>query len=563
VSSKIRNLSIKTKIAIAFGVMVLLVAGLGIFSIERASKVNQASTEITEVWLPSVRALGEMSALVSRHRANIGLLVATEDAKARIDREGRLAVFAKALVEQRAKYEPLIVTQEERKLFDETLATWAIYVKEAGHIYALSREGKLAEARVHFVNVLSKPSILVAELLEKLTELNDKGAKDADNRAGQIYASARWMTIAAIAVAALLAAIFGFVLSRMVATPVVGMTDAMSKLAQHDMSVEIPAAGQADEIGRMAAAVQVFKDNMIEADRLAAEQKAEQVKKEQRQIAIDGYIKGFDAMVTGALGTMASAATELQTTATSMTTTAEETSRQATAVAAASEQASTNVQTVATAAEELSASISEIGRQVGESTRIAGKAVEDAARTNGRVQALADAAQKIGEVVQLINDIASQTNLLALNATIEAARAGEAGKGFAVVASEVKSLASQTAKATEEIASQVTAIQGATGEAVGAIKEIGTTIERVSEIATSIASAVEQQGAATQEIARNVQQAAKGTAEVSSNVVGVTEAATTTGSAATQVLGASGELAKQGEMLRAEVNQFLDNIRAA
>jgi len=563
VSSKIRNLSIKTKIAIAFGVMVLLVAGLGAFSIERAAKVNQASTEITEVWLPSVRALGEMSALVSRHRANVGLLVATEDAKVRSDREGRLAVFAKALTEQRAKYEPLIATQEERKLFDETLATWAIYAKEAEHIYALSREGKLAEARVHFVNVLSKPSILVAELLEKLTELNDKGAKEADHRADEIYDSARWMTIAAIALTALFAAIFGFVLSRMVATPVVGMTDAMSKLAQHDMSVEIPAAGQTDEIGRMAAAVQVFKDNMIEADRLATEQRAEQVKKEQRQIAIDGYIKGFDSMVTGALGTMASAATELQTTATSMTATAEETSRQATAVAAASEQASTNVQTVATAAEELSASISEIGRQVGESTRIAGKAVEDAARTNGRVQALADAAQKIGEVVQLINDIASQTNLLALNATIEAARAGEAGKGFAVVASEVKSLASQTAKATEEIASQVTAIQGATGEAVGAIKEIGTTIERVSEIATSIASAVEQQGAATQEIARNVQQAAKGTAEVSSNVVGVTEAATTTGSAATQVLGASGELAKQGETLRAEVNQFLDNIRAA
>ncbi len=562
-SSKIRNLSIKTKIAIAFGVMVALVAGLGTFSIERAAKVNQASTEINEVWLPSVRALGEMSALVSRHRANVGLLVATEDAKIRTDREGRLAAFIKALAEQRAKYEPLIASPEERQLFDETMKTWAVYSKEADHIAALSRENKLAEARVYFVDVLSKPSILVAEQLQKLVEMNDKGAAEADERADAIYASARWMTIAAVVVSALLASIFGFVLSRMVATPVVGMTDAMSKLAQHDMSVEIPAAGQTDEIGRMAAAVQVFKENMIEADRLAAEQKAEQVKKEQRQVAIDGYITGFDATVTGALGTMASAATELQSTATSMTATAEETSRQATAVAAASEQASTNVQTVATAAEELSASISEIGRQVGESTRIAGKAVEDATRTNARVQALADAAQKIGEVVQLINDIASQTNLLALNATIEAARAGEAGKGFAVVASEVKSLASQTAKATEEIASQVTAIQGATGDAVGAIKEIGATIERVSEIATSIASAVEQQGAATQEIARNVQQAAKGTSEVSSNVVGVTEAATTTGSAATQVLGASSELAQQGETLRAEVNQFLANIRAA
>ena len=562
-TSKIRNLSIKTKIALAFGIMVALVAGLGAFSIDRAAKVNQASTEIAEIWLPSVRLLGEMSALVSRHRANVGLLVIAEDAKARTNREGRIAEFAKALGEARAKYEPLIATPEERKLFDETLATWTIYAKELEHTIALSRDGKLAEARVHFSEVLSKPSTLVSELLEKLVVLNDAGATAAARRADAIYDSARWMTIAAVAFSAIFAAIAGFVLSRMVATPVVGMTEAMGKLAQHDMAVTIPAAGQTDEIGRMAAAVQVFKDNMIEADRLAELQKAEQEKKEQRQLTIDGYIKGFDATVSGALGTLASAATELQVTATSMTATAEETSRQATAVAAATEQASTNVQTVATAAEELSASISEIGRQVGESTRIAGKAVEDAARTNGRVQALADAAQKIGEVVQLINDIASQTNLLALNATIEAARAGEAGKGFAVVASEVKSLASQTAKATEEIASQITAIQSATGDAVGAIKEIGTTIERVSEIATSIASAVEQQGAATQEIARNVQQAAKGTAEVSSNVVGVTEAATSTGSAASQVLGASGELAKQGETLRGEVGRFLDNIRAA
>jgi methyl-accepting chemotaxis protein len=294
-----------------------------------------------------------------------------------------------------------------------------------------------------------------------------------------------------------------------------------------------------------------------------ATQKTAAADKEARMQPVDGMIKDFDRMVGGALGTLASASSELQTTAQSMSATAEQTSRQSTAVAAASEQASTNVQTVASAAEELSSSIAEISRQVAESTKIAGQAVADTARTNDKVQALAEAAQKIGDVVKLINDIAGQTNLLALNATIEAARAGEAGKGFAVVASEVKSLANQTAMATEDIAAQVTAIQGATGDAVQAIRGIYGTIGRISEIATTIASAVEEQGAATQEIARNVQQASKGTDEVSSNIAGVTQAASATGAAAAEVLASSSELARQGETLRGEVDRFLADIRAA
>jgi methyl-accepting chemotaxis protein len=355
----------------------------------------------------------------------------------------------------------------------------------------------------------------------------------------------------------------GVVTVRGVSRPLSGMTHAMTKLAEGDHKAEIPGLDRGDEIGEMAASVQVFKDGMIRAEALAAEQKAEQVRKEQRQTAIEGYIKNFDASVSGALNTMASAATELQSTAESMSTTAEETSRQSTAVAAASEQASTNVQTVASAAEELAASIAEISRQVSESTRIAGQAVNDASDTNAKVRALAAAAQKIGDVVKLINDIAGQTNLLALNATIEAARAGEAGKGFAVVASEVKSLATQTAQATEDIANQVKSIQNATSDSVTAIEGISGTIGRISEIATTIASAVEEQGAATKEIARNVQQASAGTAEVSSNISGVTQAASETGAASSQVLGAAGELAKQGETLRAEVSRFLANIRAA
>ncbi len=271
----------------------------------------------------------------------------------------------------------------------------------------------------------------------------------------------------------------------------------------------------------------------------------------------------FEANVKGVVDAVTASATQLQSTAQSMTATAEETNRQASSVAAASEQASANVQTVASASEELSSSISEIARQVAESSQMSNDAADQARKTNTQVESLAAAAQKIGEVVNLISDIAEQTNLLALNATIEAARAGEAGKGFAVVASEVKSLASQTAKATEEIEGQIGSIQTATTDAVSAIREIGTTIESLSEISSTIASATEQQGAATQEIAGSVQQAATGTSEVSDNIAGVTQAASEAGASASQVLDAANGLTQQSDNLRAEVDRFLTEVRAA
>ena len=269
----------------------------------------------------------------------------------------------------------------------------------------------------------------------------------------------------------------------------------------------------------------------------------------------------FERNMKQVVDTVAAAATELQSTAKGMETTAHATSQQATTVAAAAEEASSNVQTVASAAEELSSSISEISRQVAQSTHIAGAAVAEVDNANEKVQGLAEAAQKIGEVVALITDIADQTNLLALNATIEAARAGEAGKGFAVVASEVKNLANATAKATEEISAQIGGIQTATQDAVAAIGSIGGTIAKMNEIASAIAAAVEEQGAATQEIARNVEQAAAGTQDVSSNIILVTQAANETGHSAGDVLSASGELAKQAEILGTEMDNFVVEMR--
>jgi methyl-accepting chemotaxis protein len=348
-----------------------------------------------------------------------------------------------------------------------------------------------------------------------------------------------------------------------IARPIAHSVSRLKLLSEGDTDTAIAGVGRKDEIGDIAATMQVFRENLIRNREMQAREAAEQLARTERAEAIARLTGEFDREATAALKTVAAAATELQATARSMTQTAEETARQATVVSGAAEETTASVQTVAAATEELTASIQEIGTQVTESNRIVGQAVHEAEETNGKVQGLADAAQKIGDVVRIISEIASQTNLLALNATIEAARAGEAGKGFAVVASEVKTLATQTAKATDEITGQVQAIQTATESSATAIKGIGVTINRVSEISTTIASAVEEQGAATQEISRSVQQAAQGTQEVSTNITSVTTAAEHTGAAAAQVLESSGELSRQAEIMRAQVEKFIAGVKAA
>ncbi len=361
--------------------------------------------------------------------------------------------------------------------------------------------------------------------------------------------------------------VLGYLFSRTVSTPINRLSMAMNILATGDRQVDIPGLARKGEIGDMSRTVQVFKESLIENDRLQQEQReAERMADEKaeatRRKTMMEMAKSFEKSVMGVVEALSAATTEMQSSAETLSHSSEGASQKATAVAAASEEASTNVQIVAASAEELTASVEEIDRQVAQSNTIAQSAVKEVRQTNEKVEGLASAAQKIGDVVELINDIASQTSLLALNATIEAARAGDAGKGFAVVASEVKNLAQETSKATEEIGAQVSAIQAATNGAVQAIRGIGGTIDEMGDIAGSISAAVEQQGSATRETAFNVQQAATGTQEVSSNIVQVTQAAHDTQSSSGQLLDTANELAQQGEVLRNEVQNFLQSVRA-
>jgi methyl-accepting chemotaxis protein len=373
------------------------------------------------------------------------------------------------------------------------------------------------------------------------------------------------LLLTGMAIGILTVAVVSFViLQRWVSKAIVRLEGAMVSLAAGDTTVTVPGAGRHDEIGAMAAAVQVFKDNLIQTRHLEAETAhARLAAEEQRKAGMRQMADGFEAAVGGIIGMVSSSATELQATAQTMTATATETASQSTTVAAAAEEAATNVNTVAAAAEELGSSVQEISRQVAGSAELAQRAVHEADQTVSMVQELNVAVSRIGDVVALISGIAGQTNLLALNATIEAARAGAAGKGFAVVASEVKALAEQTAKATSEISGQIAQIQASTGHAVKSIAGITGRIREIDGVATSIAAGVEEQGAATQEIVRNVSQAAQGTGEVTSNIAGVASAAEETGAAASQVLGAASELSRQSEHLAAEVGRFLATVRAA
>jgi methyl-accepting chemotaxis protein len=496
---------------------------------------------------------------VSIHKSLVvGKKVATDAEKAEFVRmQGRNDQIVMSLLELRGN--PATPANVGAAL--ETLNSG--YVEELGRELKLVKDGAVSGKYEHDVETYY---VVSQRGLATIIGVRDAFYDNAEQILAGASAAAR--TSFTIALAGLLAVLIvsaGLIVMvrRRICGPIVRLTTRMSRLADGDVAEGIPGAERSDEIGAMAAAVQVFKDNMIRADRLAAEKQAENDGKMRRAQALDGLTRAFEAKVTELVAGLSRASSTMESTAQSMTSTASQTNSQAAVVAAASQQTSTNVQTVASATEELTSSISEIGRQVAQSTEIAARAVDNARRTGDTARALAEGAQKIGDVVTLIQSIAEQTNLLALNATIEAARAGDAGRGFAVVASEVTSLAGQTAKATTEISEQITAIQTASDETVAAIRNVADVIAEIDQIGTAIAAAIEQQGSATKEIARSVQEAARGTQEVNTNISGVQRAADDTGAAAKEVLGAAEQLSTQSRDLAGQFDRFIGEVRAA
>jgi len=514
-------------------------------------------------------------ALVELMQARIAVnrLIATGDEKSAKEIDHYLADLATAMkaLDGRTK------GAGYRGEFDELNKAIAAFAAGYRRVHAI--DGELRSLMdVDMPKLTQRIAAEVQELRDGMLKQLHVIQEDADHRVYVDKLLIVGVSLGGVALGLLLA----FLIGRGISRPIVAMTEAMETLAGGDKTVEIPATDRGDELGAMAGAVLVFKENMIKADALQTEQErlraereeqkkradAEEIERKKRADAekkaqMNKLADTFQSSVGAVVDTVSSASTQLQGSAHALSSTAEETNRQSTAVAAASEQATVNVRTVAAAAEELSASITEISQQVSQSSQMAQNAVTEANRADKMVQGLVASSQKIGEVLSIISDIAEQTNLLALNATIEAARAGDAGKGFAVVAAEVKNLANQTAKATEEIGGQISGIQNATKDAVTAIQGIGKNIAEINQVAGAIAAAIEEQSAATREIAENVQQASAGTSEVASNIVGVTKAAGETGQASSQVLESARELSKQAETLRNQVGSFIETVRAA
>ncbi|HYD64382.1 methyl-accepting chemotaxis protein [Azospirillum sp.] len=556
------RLTILTRLVVGFGSVLVLTAALGLTASNQMDRLSELTAKLyRHPFTVSTAALEAKADLIAMHRGMKDVALAGDTAS--------IDAAARTVDDYEAKVYKSLTTVKDRFLGDkrqveEIVTTFAAWKPIRAEVIAFMREGKRAEAGAITRTKGAEQVALVARGMDdliafsyaKAADFERQSAADADSAATILYAWLAGMVVLGLTIAALI--------TRSITVPLGGLRTSMVRLADGDHATAVPFTDQSNEVGAMAKAVLVFKEAGERIAQLQAEQ--EETKRRADAQRREGMLRladEFQSHIEAVVEHVASASTEMNATAQSMSGIAETAMREAGNASAAAQQASTNVQTVASAAEQLAASITEIGEQVTQSTRTSRNAVEKAERTDGIVRSLAAAAQTIGEVVKLINDIASQTNLLALNATIEAARAGEMGKGFAVVAQEVKNLASQTAKATEEISSQITSVQGATGQAVEAIQDIVKTIGDISQTATAIASAVEEQQAATREIARNVDQAATGTQEVARGIDGVSHAARDAGHAAEQVLSEAQELSRQSEMLRRETATFIARVRSA
>jgi methyl-accepting chemotaxis protein len=558
------TLSIKRFIAIIALSLILA----GVVAVTGSVLTMRAAARVATTWTEFEHRIAAKSDLVTQLRQTLGyggMIHQFKNMVLRRDAHKVEAVRANAKAAEREleDYRGIGADAEEAQSLQTIGAMIVSYESAAETAERMINAGKTTAEIDQAVKIDDGPALAAfAKLDDRVSAMRQASAADVHGTMDGVQAIAiRAAVITALLLTGTIIAFTWFSQSRLL-RPMGDLGDAMKRLAAGATDIVLPGADRRDEFGAMSKTVQVFKDNAIKKLNLEAEIK-EKFAQERGLATRIKLADSFERSVAEIVKSVSSSAAELRTMAQSMSATAEEANHQATTVAGVSEQTSANVRTVATAAEELSSSTGEISRQVAHSSRVLQTAVEEAKRTSTQIKGLVEAAHQIGRVVDLINGIASQTNLLALNATIEAARAGEAGKGFTVVASEVKTLANQTAKATEEISARIGDIQKATGDTVSAIDNILDTIVEINQIATTIATAIDEQGTTTQEIARNVQQAAQGTQEVSNNIMGVTRAASETGAAASQVLGAASALSKQSEALRTEVDCFLAEVRAA
>ena len=544
-----------------FLVLVVLMTGLGLTAVNGMSSLADLTTRLHRHPFAVSNAVLEVRAGTLAIHRSMKDVALSQDA-AGID-------AATAMVDQ---YEQAIFEQFEiiddrflgdRSMVDDARDAIIEWRTIRDRVITLMRSGERDQAAEITRGAGAEQVSLIERTVGALYDFARNKASEFMANSEAIRARTVWTMWGVLAFAVIAGVAVAVLIVRSVTGPVGAMTAAIDRLAGGDKTVEVPGTRRRDELGRMAQAVLVFKDNLIRNEELNQTALDEQKQRGARAEQVKRMATKFDGEVRRELAVVTTSAAEMKDTANALSATAEQARAQVTSVAAAAEQASMSVQTVATAAEELGSSIQEISRQVQDQSTKAQQASAATNQSRERVQSLSQKARDIGEVVDLITSIAEQTNLLALNATIEAARAGDAGKGFAVVASEVKNLANQTAKATEEIASQIGAVQDETRATVAAIEAIAEEISVVAEIAGTIAAAVEEQNAATQEIGRNVNQAAHGTQEVSSNIVGVTNAASNTGTAADQVLDSAGMLAEKAEILDGLVATFLERVQAA
>ncbi len=581
----LKNLKIRTKVFATVGLCIMALIAISAFSIFQMNKIGIELTAIAEENMPLTAVVTQVTThqleqTIAFEKLLRFALEAEHDPKAVERYEAAVKDFKKyghQVAEELVHGEKLAKhaldashTDAERKEFSHVLSVLtsiekehATFEKHADEVFAEFSEGRTAEGLKHGEALDAKAAEFDHELRALLTELQkftNESAKTAEAHEKSALVS---LLVASLLITLLISAGAWFVVTYSLARPLSALTGAMASLAENDLETHVPGLEKNDEVGEMAQALQVFKDNMIRNRDLEAAQEKVHESQQRRAEAIEMRTHSFEEAIAQTLATVTAAAEQMEQSSQSMSATADQTNAQSTAVSTAAEEASMNVQTVASATEQLNASIAEIAGQIDQSRDAAANAVAEVDQANENVMGLARAAQSIGDVVTLISDIAEQTNLLALNATIEAARAGESGKGFAVVASEVKTLAEATAKATEQISAQISDIQSSTESSVKAIESIGTVVQQISERSTTIAAAVEEQTSATLEIARNVSEAAKGTEEVTSNITEVAQAAGSTGSAAGQVLSAAQNLKAQADGLRTEIDSFVEDVKAA